>query len=83
MMAAWGLFVAVTLVIGSLPFFFGLAVVCLCSPIRLGISTARSWNRNRKFVEPDLSPRQDRQPDRKDGAMPQISQPFSFHEDGP
>jgi uncharacterized membrane protein len=43
MMAAWGLFV-VTLVIGSLPFFVGLAVV-LCLPIRLGISTARSWNR--------------------------------------
>ena len=91
MMAAWGLFVAVTLVIGSLPFFFGLAVV-------LPVLAHSTWhlyrkvvepepqgreNRNRKVVEPDLSPRQDRQPDRKDGAMPQISQPFSFHEDGP
>jgi uncharacterized membrane protein len=53
MMAAWGLFIAVTLVIGSLPFFCGLAVVL---PV-LGHS---SWHLYRKVVEPDLSPRQDR-----------------------
>jgi len=53
MMAAWGLFVAVALVIGSLPFFFGLAIVM---PI-LGHST---WHLYRKVVEPDLSPRPDR-----------------------
>ena len=73
MMAAWGLFVAVTLVIGSLPFFVGLAVV-------LPVLAHSTWHLYRKVVEPDLSPRQDhdRVPDRKDGAMPQISQPFSF-----
>jgi hypothetical protein len=53
MMAAWGLFVAVALVVGSLPFFVGLAVVM---PV-LGHST---WHLYRKVVEPDLSPRQDR-----------------------
>ena len=72
MMAAWGLFVAVTLVIGSLPFFVGLAVV-------MPVLAHSTWHLYRKVVEPDLSPRQDRdRPDRKDGAMPQISQPFSF-----
>jgi uncharacterized membrane protein len=44
-MAAWGLIVAVLLVIGSLPFFFGLAIVM---PI-LGHST---WHLYRKVVEP-------------------------------
>jgi uncharacterized membrane protein len=44
-MAAWGLIVAVLLVIGSLPFFFGLALVM---PI-LGHST---WHLYRKVVEP-------------------------------
>jgi uncharacterized membrane protein len=53
MMAAWGLFVAVALVIGSLPFFVGLAVVM---PV-LGHST---WHLYRKVVEPDLSPRHER-----------------------
>jgi len=56
MMAAWGLFVAVTLVIGSLPFFVGLAVV-------LPVLAHSTWHLYRKVVEPDLSPRQDR-PDR-------------------
>jgi len=55
MMAAWGLFVAVTLVIGSLPFFFGLAVV-------LPVLAHSTWHLYRKVVEPDLSPRQDRWP---------------------
>lgn len=52
MMAIWGLIVAALLVIGSLPFFFGLAVVV---PV-LGHST---WHLYRKVVEPDLSPRQE------------------------
>jgi uncharacterized membrane protein len=52
MMAIWGLIVAALLVIGSLPFFFGLAVVV---PV-LGHST---WHLYRKVVEPDLSPRPD------------------------
>jgi uncharacterized membrane protein len=51
-MAVWGLIVAALLVIGSLPFFFGLAVVV---PV-LGHST---WHLYRKVVEPDLSPRED------------------------
>ena len=50
MMAAWGLFVAVALAIGSLPFFAGLAVVSL--PV-LAHST---WHLHRKLVEPDLEP---------------------------
>jgi uncharacterized membrane protein len=49
-MAAWGLIVAVLLLIGSLPLFLGLAVVV---PV-LGHST---WHLYRKAVEPDLGPR--------------------------
>ena len=48
-MAAWGLFVAVTLVIGSLPFFIGLAVV-------MPVLAHSTWHLYRKVVEPDLSP---------------------------
>ena len=55
MMAVWGLFVAVALVIGSLPFFVGLAVV-------MPVLAHSSWHLYRKVVEPDLSPRQDREP---------------------
>src|SRR5215475_2132560 len=50
MMAAWGLFVAVTLVIGSLPFFVGLAVV-------MPVLAHSTWHLYRKVVEPDLTPR--------------------------
>jgi uncharacterized membrane protein len=46
MMAAWGLFVAVTLVIGSLPFFVGLAVV-------LPVLAHSTWHLYRKVVEPE------------------------------
>ena len=53
MMAVWGLFVAVALVIGSLPFFVGLAVV-------LPVLAHSTWHLYRKVVEPDLSPRLDR-----------------------
>lgn len=49
-MAAWGIFVAGILVIGSVPFFFGLAVAM---PV-LGHST---WHLYRKVIEPDLRPR--------------------------
>src|SRR5262249_50931852 len=53
MMAAWGLFVAVALVIGSLPFFVGLAVV-------LPVLAHSTWHLYRKVVEVDLPPIQDR-----------------------
>ena len=49
-MAMWGLIVAALLLLGSLPFFFGLAVVV---PV-LGHAT---WHLYRKVVEPDLTPR--------------------------
>jgi uncharacterized membrane protein len=55
MMAVWGLFVAVALAIGSLPLFVGLAVV-------LPVLAHSTWHLYRKLVEPDLNPRQDRQP---------------------
>ena len=51
-MAAWGLIVAVLLVIGSLPFFVGLAVVL---PV-LGHAT---WHLYRKVVEADPTPPQE------------------------
>jgi len=51
MMAIWGLIVAALLLIGSLPLFFGLAVVV---PV-LGHST---WHLYRKVVEPDPNPHQ-------------------------
>lgn len=51
-MAAWGLIVAVLLVIGSLPVFVGLAVVL---PV-LGHAT---WHLYRKVVEPDPNPPQE------------------------
>jgi len=59
-MAAWGFIVAALLLAGSLPFFFGLAVVV---PV-LGHST---WHLYRKVVEPDLSPRPEypRQPQKR------------------
>src|ERR1700731_2152568 len=51
-MAVWGLIVAVLLVIGSLPFFVGLAVLL---PV-LGHAT---WHLYRKMVGPDLNPPQE------------------------
>ena len=57
-MGLWGLIVAFCLVIGSLPFFFGLAVVM---PV-LGHST---WHLYRKLVEPDLGPRPEYRPQRR------------------
>src|SRR5438874_12603830 len=49
-MAAWGLIVALLLVIGSLPFFVGLAIVL---PV-LGHAT---WHLYRKVIAPDPNPR--------------------------
>jgi uncharacterized membrane protein len=51
-MALWGLLVAVALVLGSLPLFFGLAVVM---PV-LGHAT---WHLYRKVVEPNPNPPQE------------------------
>lgn len=51
-MALWGLIVAVLLAIGSIPLFFGLAVVL---PV-LGHAT---WHLYRKVVEPDKEPHPD------------------------
>ena len=54
-MILWAVFVAGLLVIGSLPFFLGLAIVV---PV-LGHST---WHLYRKLIEPDPSPRPEYQP---------------------
>jgi uncharacterized membrane protein len=54
-MALWGLIVAALLVIGSIPFFVGLAVVL---PV-LGHAT---WHLYRRTVEPDHNPHADYQP---------------------
>jgi uncharacterized membrane protein len=54
-MALWGLIVAALLVIGSLAFFLGLAVVI---PV-LGHAT---WHLYRKAVEPDPNPHTAYQP---------------------
>ena len=51
-MATWGLIVAALLVVGSIPFFLGLAVVV---PL-LGHAT---WHLYRKVVEPNPSPAQE------------------------
>ena len=59
-MAIWGLIVAGLLIIGSLPFFIGLAVVV---PV-LGHST---WHLYRKVVQPDPSARHEHLPARKSG----------------
>lgn len=54
-MTLWGLIVAAGLAIGSVPLFFGLAVVM---PV-LGHAT---WHLYRRVVEPDSSPRPEYQP---------------------
>ena len=48
-MAAWGLIVAVLLVVGSIPFFLGLAVII---PV-LGHAT---WHLYRQVIAPELNP---------------------------
>jgi uncharacterized membrane protein len=54
-MALWGLIVAALLVIGSIPFFFGLTMVM---PL-LGHAT---WHLYRRTVEPDRNPHSGYQP---------------------
>jgi uncharacterized membrane protein len=54
-MALWGIIVAASLVIGSIPFFLGLTVVM---PV-LGHAT---WHLYRRAVEPDANPHPDYQP---------------------
>jgi uncharacterized membrane protein len=80
-MTLWGIFVAGLLVIGSLPFFFGLAVVM---PV-LGHTT---WHLYRKLIEPDLRPRPEyhpRQRGRRYGADLPVSLfvPSAPRDDGP
>jgi uncharacterized membrane protein len=79
MMAAWGLFVAAALVIGSLPFLVGLAVV-------LPVLAHSTWHLYRKVVEPDLSPRLDRHREPKGrryaAHFPAVLFPWT-HEDEP
>src|SRR5262249_51650945 len=57
-MALWAMFVAGLLVLGSLPFRFGLAIVI---PV-LGHS---SWHLYRRVIEPDPGPRPEYQPKAK------------------
>ncbi len=57
-MILWGIIVAVGLLVGSLPFFLGLAVVM---PV-LGHAT---WHLYRRVVEPDSSPRPEYRPQPK------------------
>jgi uncharacterized membrane protein len=80
MMAAWGLFVAAALVVGSLPFLVGLAVV-------MPVLAHSTWHLYRKVVEPDLSPRHERPRRPKEGRryaadFPAVLFPRS-HEDEP
>ena len=79
MMAVWGLFVAVALVIGSLPFFVGLAVV-------LPVLAHSTWHLYGKVVEPDPRPRQDDKPRPKErryaANFPAVLFPWT-HEDEP
>ena len=56
--AAWGLIVAALLVVGSLPFFLGLAVVIPCSATPPGISTARRSRSTQCAADPARPPHQ-------------------------
>ena len=70
--AAWGLIVAVLLVLGSLPFFLGLTIVM---PL-LGHAT---WHLYRKAVEPVSMPTSHEPPEgRRFSATPPISRRSSF-----
>ncbi len=70
-MAAWGLIVAPLLVLGSLPFFLGLAVVI---PL-LGHAT---WHLYRKVIAPELNPQPLPPPSSASGARRLISRPIYF-----
>ena len=67
-MAAWGLIVAVLLVVGSLPFFLGLAVVI---PL-LGHAT---WHLYRETIEPNSIRSRFRPAPRASASPPPISRP--------
>jgi uncharacterized membrane protein len=54
-MALWGLIVAASLAVGSLPFLFGLAIV-------MPILGHASWHLYRKAIEPDPNPRPEYRP---------------------
>lgn len=54
-MALWGLIVAALLVLGSIPFLFGLAVV-------MPVLGHASWHLYRKAVEPNVGPAQELRP---------------------
>ncbi len=56
--AIWGLIVALALLIGSLPFLLGLAVV-------MPVLAHATWHLYRRLVEPDLSPRPEYRPQPK------------------
>jgi uncharacterized membrane protein len=58
MMALWGLIIAAGLAIGSLPFFFGLAIV-------MPVLGHASWHLYRRVVTPDSSPRPEYHPQPK------------------
>ena len=82
MILAWGLFVATTLVIGSLPFFVGLAVV-------MPVLAHASWHVYRKVVEPDprvhdwtAAPRPKKKGRRYAADFPAVLFPWT-REDGP
>jgi hypothetical protein len=68
------------LVIGSLPFFVGLAVV-------LPVLAHSTWHLYRKVVEPNLSPRPDRHRQAKGrryaADFPAVLLPWTHHEDEP
>ena len=80
--SAWGFFVAITLVIGSLPFFVGLAVV-------MPVLAHASWHVYRKVVEPDprardwtATPRPKKKGQRYAADFPAVLFPWT-HRDGP
>ena len=70
-MAAWGLIVAVLLVVGSLPFFLGLAVVI---PL-LGHAT---WHLYREAIEPNSIRSRFRPAHRASASLRPISRPICF-----
>ena len=78
MMAVWGLIVTALLVLGSIPFFLGLAVVV---PV-LGHAT---WHLYRKVVEPMTAPIEEypRPPERKKSAADFPAALFPSRREGP
>jgi uncharacterized membrane protein len=76
-MAVWGLFVAIALLIGSLPFFAGLAVV-------MPVLAHSTWHLYRKVVEPghhDVTPPRQRKGRRYAADFPAVLFPWSRERD--